>query len=97
MCHGCDDSLWLLRGDEGSSPRVPERPCDYVPAWLSTWIDRAAAPDSVYPQSDDECIVTQRPLTDGRWVPPSPPSPQDRLELGQFELAIPHRHESPQS
>src|SRR5580700_1459854 len=89
--------LWLLTGDARSSPHTPRPSCGHGPAWLSTSTARAATLDSAYPQSVGERILPWFPSTDGRWASPSPSSPQDRLELGRFELATRHRRENYQS
>ena len=92
------------RGDPGVAPirlkavkvsyhRAPGPWCGLGPAWLSTWIEHAASLDSTCPQPDGERIVTWPPSRDWRQVPTSPPSPSDRLERVQFELATRHRFE----
>ena len=87
------DTAIRLRAAGGSSRRAPEPWCGHGPAWQSTWNERAASLDSAYPQPDGERIVTWPPSRDWRQVPTFPPSPQDSLEQGQFELATRHRLE----
>src|ERR1019366_6880222 len=87
------DPAIRLRAAAGPSRRAPEPLYGHGPAWLSTWIEHAASLDSTCPQPDGERIVTWPPSRDWRQVPTSPPSPQDRLERVQFELAIRRRFE----